>query len=290
MTCPYCGQEYPADKRDELVAEFDEKKKLTLKRITDRGNELASNLKSIPKKIKELEEQNAEYFAKKAEAEKKVADLDAELSKIPQIISENDIPECIEISKQIAEMEASLSKANDVSEMRKWIDLEIQTAERELLEIEKKIALVAQNIKIDERIAELMKEQVASAQLIVAEQQKLDLLEFFRRSKMQMLSDRINEYFDVIKWRMFQEQINGGFADVCIPLVNGTSYDGTLNHGDKILAEIDICRAFQKANKVVAPILVDDSESLDSWRIPVVGNQLILFRRTDDENIKVEVI
>ena len=60
-----------------------------------------------------------------------------------------------------------------------------------------------------------------------------------------------------------------------------------MNHGAKILTEIDICRAFQKKCGVELPIMTDDTESLDSWRIPQIDSQLIMFRRSDDKELKV---
>ena len=55
----------------------------------------------------------------------------------------------------------------------------------------------------------------------------------------------------------------------------------------EVLTEIDICRAFQKKCGVELPIMTDDTESLDPWKIPDVDSQLIMFRRSDDKELKV---
>ena len=140
------------------------------------------------------------------------------------------------------------------------------------------------------RVEELTRAQLETSQKIANEEKMLDLLSEYQRTKVGLLTDRINEYFSVIKWVFFKEQINGGFAEVCIPTVNGTSYDGLLNHGDKLLAEIDLCCAFQKRAGVSCPIMIDDTESLDEWRIPQIDNQLICIRRTDDKELTVAEI
>ena len=61
-----------------------------------------------------------------------------------------------------------------------------------------------------------------------------------------------------------------------------------MNHGAKLLTEIDICRAFQRKNDVEMPIIIDDTESLDAWRIPEIDTQLIVIRRTDDKELIIK--
>lgn len=84
---------------------------------------------------------------------------------------------------------------------------------------------------------------------------------------------------------MFENLINGGISDVCIPTVNGSILGNELNTGMSILAEIDICNAFQKKLDLKAPIIIDNAEQLDSFSINGIKSdtQLIMFRVTDDE-------
>ena len=131
-------------------------------------------------------------------------------------------------------------------------------------------------------------EQRETAQKIADEEKTLDLLEDFSRAKVNLLTDRVNRHFEIVRWQMFKPQINGGWEQVCNPLIGGTSYYSTLNHGNRILAEIDICRAFQKSAGVQVPIFVDDAESVDGWRIPQMDNQLIILKRTDDKALTIE--
>ena len=73
-------------------------------------------------------------------------------------------------------------------------------------------------------------------------------------------------------------------------LVNGTSYDANLNVGFKILADVDLCQAFQKAYDLHAPIFIDNIESLDEWRIPKVDGQLIMMKKTDDKTLEIKEV
>lgn len=113
-------------------------------------------------------------------------------------------------------------------------------------------------------------------------------MQLYQRAKIGAITDAINSYFSVIRWRFFKPQVNGSYAETCEPLVNGVSLDGLLNRGDSILAMADLCMAFQRKANVSVPILLDDRESVDEWRLPKADNQLLFIRRTDDKSLIVE--
>ena len=87
---------------------------------------------------------------------------------------------------------------------------------------------------------------------------------------------------------MFRPLINGDTEECCEFIYNGEPYGQRLNHGARILVEIDICRAFQKKYVVEIPIIVDDTESVDDWRIPDIESQLVLLKRTDEKELSVK--
>lgn len=214
----------------------------------------------------------------------KLAKAEAELEKM-RAQEENLEVDTSEFDKKLEKQRIDLESLNVVLDEYKVRKDEYESS---LNEVETSLLAKATNIKLEERIAELQTEQRNVSQNIANEEKMLDTLEAFNRAKVGMLTDKVNSYFEVIKWRLFERQINGGYADVCRAIVNGTDYDRTLNNGDKILAEIDICRAFMKANKLNVPVVFDNAESLDSNRIPEFDGQLIAVQRTDDEILTIE--
>ena len=68
------------------------------------------------------------------------------------------------------------------------------------------------------------------------------------------MSEKINSHFKVVKWKLFERQINGGYNEICEPLVKGKSYTTALNSGHKILAELDIIQALQKIYDCQVPV------------------------------------
>ena len=279
LTCPVCGSKYTKAKIETLRKSWTDtqaKKIGNLKHLADAA-ELRYHV--IESDILDMEQN---IGAKKEEIERYEKELSV-IETMPAPVV--DIPDPAEkekltsdISKWEKEIETlSLSSGSDK-----------QTILDRVSEI--KIVLDRQNTNDAHkaRVKELNQQQLATSQLIANEEKMLDLLQEYQRTKIALLTDEINKYFKVIKWQFFKEQINGGFAEVCIPLVNGTSYDGLLNHGDKILAEIDLCSAFQRKSGVSCPIIIDDTESLDEWRIPQIDSQLICIRRTDDKALSIE--
>jgi hypothetical protein len=73
-------------------------------------------------------------------------------------------------------------------------------------------------------------------------------------------------------------------------MVNGTDYLNGLNHGDRILADIDLVCGFQKMNNLNLPIWVDDVESLDADRVPEIEQQLIMLRVTEDSKLTIKEV
>lgn len=145
------------------------------------------------------------------------------------------------------------------------------------------------NKQLESRKAELEAELADLTAKEMAETRKRDLVKVFELAKIKAVTDKLNSRFQYVKWQMFAEQVNGGYADVCIPTVEGTSYDGLLNHGNKLLAELDIALAFQNFYSVKLPLILDDAESVDVERIPKVDRQLIVLRREGEKGTPLTV-
>lgn len=84
--------------------------------------------------------------------------------------------------------------------------------------------------------------------------------------------------------------LNGDTEECCDFVYNGEAYARNLNHGARMLVEVDVCRAFQKVVGVNFPIIIDDTESVDDWRIPQIDNQLILLKHTQDKELVIEAV
>lgn len=287
LVCSYCGQKYPAEKKEQLRAEFEAHKAEKLAKITENGTIFAEEINRLSKNISEanviLKGLNAERNATTSEIMK----LEKQLKAVPTKVDISKTKPYKDIQKQIAEKEAAMNRFADMQSMR----IELKCAEEgiraDIEQVNKKLASVSINESVDKRIAELEQERREIAQKITDVQAQLDLLKRFSRKKNELLESDVNEYLEFCHVKMFRPLVNGDTEECCDFIYKGEPYSRNMNHGAKILTEIDICRAFQKKLGVELPIMTDDTESLDSWRIPQIDSQLIVFRRSDDKELKV---
>lgn len=295
LICSYCGQEYPAKKKDELQAEFESHKAEEIKRlkdervaVTERGNGLKVAIDKNKSEIEQLKATLKENEDEEINLAESIKGLEKSLEEVPLSIDISDRPKVQEIQRQIAEKEKAMNKGNSASEIRENLQSRLEDLQSQLMEVNSKLALAQKNVEIDEQIADLQKQQLAKSQEIADVERELDLLKQFERKKAELLESDVNSWFDYVRVKMSEIQQNGEPKDVCLITVNGESYDRNLNHGSKMLAEIDICMAFQRKYGIVLPIILDDTESLNPWDIPDVENQIIMLRWGESEMLKIE--
>ena len=290
LNCTYCGQPLPQDKQEELTRNFANKKADDLESVTMRGNEWKAQIDKDKSELEQLKAVLKENKAEELNILEAIKGLEQSLEKLPVSIDISDTEEYKAIQSQIAEKEAAMKKMNSADTIRQDLKESKSELQSQLTEVNTQIALSEENAKIDDHIAELQKKQREVSQQIADVEHELDLLKDYERKTAEALERDVNEYFEFATVKMFDTYQNGEIKDVCMFLHKGTSYDRNLNHGARMLTEIDICKAFQKLYEVECPIIIEDSESLDSDRIPQIDNQLIMLKRTDDDSLIIEEV
>lgn len=289
LICSCCGQEYPEERKDKIKADFGKNREEELAFLTKRGNELKAAIDKDKAEIEQLKATLKENEDEEINLAESIKGLEKCLEEVPQSVDISDRPEVQEIQRKIAEKEDAMSKGSSAEEIKQQLKDELKDLQLQTYEVQKQLDKAEENNRIDKVVEELNAKQRNVSQEIANVERELDLLKQFDRKKAELLENDVNSNFEYIKVKMTELQVNGDLKDVCQITVDGESYDRNLNHGARILAEIDICRAFQKANNVCLPIIVDDCESLDDWRVPNIENQLIIIKRSDDKELKIEL-
>lgn len=315
LTCPTCGQSLPEDVRKQRIADhekicakaksdyedrceehrmdydtkkimFSEQRKKAMDEITVKGQKAADNVRAYQKQI---DEQDKEISALKLRLECEKADLSKakkDLEAIPACADISGNADYIKSQKSIQSLEAQ------IEELRKGTPDNSETEARrdairdEISDIEAQIK-AADNTKVKERIAELEEEQKSIGQKIAEQEQMIDLTESFIRAKMNMISEKINEKFKVVRFSLFENQINGGLKETCECTVNGVPYS-SLNNGHRIIAGLDIIRSLSELYGVSAPVFIDNSEAISTGNFPDMDTQIIHLIVTDDSELTVE--
>ena len=289
INCPMCGQRLPEDKIESMRAEFDERKAKNLKALEDKGNGLSNDSKELKQAIKDKGKEIADLEAELTGLTIEHDAVAKELGDLPTDIDMTDNSEYQALKAKIEEKEKALADENDTSELIRKLKNERNELLRQVSSVDTKIELgVANNKRIDDSIADLEDKRKDLNQEIADWERKLDLLKEFIRKKNELLQADVNKYLNFATAKLFRPLLNGDTEECCDFVYNGEAYARNLNHGARMLTEVDICRAFQKVASVNFPIIIDDTESVDDWRIPQIDNQLIMLKHTQDKELVIE--
>lgn len=291
INCPMCGQRLPEDKIESMRAEFDERKAKNLKELEDKGNALSNDSKKLKQAIEDKKKEIADIGAELKELTIRRDAVEMELGMVPTDVDMTGNSEYQALKAKIEEKEKALADENDTSELIRKLKNERNELLRQVSSVDTKIELgVANNKRIDDSIADLEDKRTDLNQEIADWERKLDLLKEFTRKKNELLQADVNKYLEFATAKLFRPLLNGDTEECCDFVYNGEAYARNLNHGARMLTEVDICRAFQKVANVNFPIIIDDTESVDDWRIPQIDNQLILLKHTQDKELVIEAV
>ena len=289
--CPMCGQKLPEDKIEALRNDFEAKKKANLEKITDKGNLLSGNIKTFEGDIKTAEKDISNYRAELKETTEKQKIVKQEYDKVPTEVDMSTNVEYVALVKEIEEKEKSLPEENTFADIKRGLEQERAELIRKISAVDTRIEDGSKNNQsIDNDIADKEKERTDLNQQIADWERKLDLLKEFTRKKNELLQADVNKYLEFATANLFRPLLNGDTEECCDFVYNGEAYARNLNHGARMLTEVDICQAFQKVANVNFPIIIDDTESVDDWRIPRIDNQLIMLKHTQDKELVIEAV
>ena len=289
--CPTCQRTFPEEKIAEIRAGFAERRRADMTVLVDRGKRLK---KAIDDAIPSIDRMKADCARLKADIAEKMAQVDAlkaVYESAPKEVDLSTSESYTEAQRRLEELQGRLMLMDDGKARKDALDEAERGVRRTIQEIDTRLAVVDANKRAEQRVAELRAEQLDCSQKIADVERALDLLDAFMRLKMTMLTDRINSKFKYVRFRLFDELINGAITPTCVIQVNsnGSWVDYTDgNHAAQILGGLDIINALSDLYGVSAPVFIDNAEALDHNNIPETDSQLILLKVTDDEALKIE--
>jgi DNA repair exonuclease SbcCD ATPase subunit len=292
--CPNCGYDLHQQKNEEAKEKFEQQKAGSLERITSEGKRLSQEKEKLEKDIEEIkkgiedatviiEKENANFASQLSALQAEIAAnpqsqyTEPEAEKIPEWRSAQD--KIKSLTEELRERQAATTKSGDNAELtnkKRELQARLDDIKRQLSLKE----VIDANAK---RKADLLKEEKCLAQ------QKADLekQEFtaFTLVKQQMseVERRVNLKFQLVRFKMFSQQLNGGVKPDCILLgLNGVKFIDT-NSADKINIGLDIINTLCEFHGVSAPIFVDNAEGVNAL-LPV-HSQLIKLIVTFDKEL-----
>ena len=291
FVCPTCGHPFDLDKieqkQQEMTARFNAHKAQRLEDNKRRGLQVKSSIERIESQIAAEANKVETMRTRKAELEQTIA------TNKPHILTDEQIEEIIKNDPEIARKEARLAAmtkpeetpaATQTDEAVEQLKAERTQLREEIAQMREQLALKAVSEQNAQRIAELEK--------LLREQSdelaRLEGIEFtiqqFTKTRISMLEGKINSMFGFVKFKMFDQQINGGEVETCKAIVNGVVYDD-LNNAMKINAGLDIINAICRFIGICAPCFVDNAEAVNE--LIKTQSQVIRLVVSDDNELKI---
>ncbi len=299
--CPTCKQELPQEQveaaRNEAQAQFNEEKARRLSAVNEKGKTLAQEKEQ---KVNRHNEVNEDIFSANMEldaAKNKLETAQKELSKYQDKLqqAQTSVPDVTvtdeykSITLQIEMLQAEIKQLNEhAHEAVAGIDEEIEKLKFIRNGCNNALSQHANIEASKERIIELEDQQVKLAQEYEKLEQTTFLIEEFIRTKVNMLTERINSKFKYARFKLFDTQVNGGLNEVCETTFKGVPYGTGLNNAAKINVGLDIINTLSAHYGILAPIFVDNAEAVTKF-IDVETQLISLVVSEKDKQLRVEL-
>lgn len=266
-TCPTCGQLLPRAQveatREKALADFNQTKAKKLEDINAEGRRLKTRWEELDKQItgltRELEDANQKLDDLKQEETKIQKQLDSSQTAIQPV---TEIPEYSDLLKQKERVEAEIQELEAGNqEATEAIQAEIDEFNSDIAALEKTAAQVEQYHKGQERIDQLKMEEESLSSQYEQLEKELYLTEEFIRTKVRLFEEKINSKFEMARFKMFNQQINGGIEECCEVLYKGVPFS-SLNNAARINIGLDIIRTLSQHYGASAPIFIDNAEAV----------------------------
>ena len=201
-----------------------------------------------------------------------------------------DLPDYAErretIMQGIAQAKEKISRIqSDQQAERDALESSVSRLNVELSKVSRVLAAKAQLDETRARVEELKKEQRAQAAALEEIDRKLAMCEDFTRYRCQFITDSVNSRFNLARFRLFIEQVNGGLADCCDVMVDGVPY-ADLNNAMQINVGLDIIGTLSEHYGLRVPLVVDNAESVT--RLQEIDTQVIrLVVSEQDKELRI---
>jgi hypothetical protein len=246
---------------------------------------------TLEKLMVEHNKLNEAVFTNELRLSEVIDKIDVIQDKINNISDQPDISKNADYQKLLQDKSLIQQQINDLGAQAQSIirklQEEVYLLNQDISAREKSIALVNQKSLAEKRVKELeAQEKVLSAEFEDLEKQ-LYLTEQFIRAKVNLLENRINSKFKLARFKLFNQQINGGLEECCDTLGEGVAWSSGLNNAARINIGLDIINTLFDHYNFMAPIFVDNAEAV-SKLIETKSQIIRLVVSEPDKTLRIE--
>lgn len=280
--CPTCGRRYEVEeiesRQGEITRRFNESKALRINQNNAKGIELSQKRTEVQDELQkwdsyrksrmhdiQLLNEEIEDLEQKMESSQKI-DIDKVLSDNLTVRALNTKIEMLE--HQLEELNSA--KLDDVDSVA--LREEKSSVNGKILRAHETLGKRTEIVRHKTRIETLEAQYRALQQELSNLEKKEYIITEFGKTKVRMIEDRINSLFHLVRFKMFDTQVNGEEVECCEATVSGVPYS-SVNNAAQIQAGVDIINAICRNRGILAPIVLDNSEAMNE--LPETESQVI---------------
>lgn len=293
--CPTCGQELPAEKVEAAKRKFNIDKSQKLERLNQYGKEHCSKdmIAAIKQKIAAKQAEMDELEDSILAGEMKIKWMQEQQENAPKFENSEAYQS---IQSRIRTTEEQIRSGNQTvaADLDSFMR-EIAAKKQQIANLQQQLFVLDFNEQCQRRVAELeAEEQSLSAKLEQAEY-KISLCDKFVTTKIELLTKQFNSHFQNVRFKLFEQQINGGYTECCevmIPCEQGSEQMlvpyNQANTGSRMYAGLEIINTLGRYWKINLPVFIDNAESYTS--LPLIDSQVIqLIVSATDPVLRIEI-
>lgn len=297
--CPTCKRTFESEDlertEEQLKTTFNESKSKKLNAIKAKGEANKIEISGYEEKIKtskeEIEKLRILVANKTKEKDSTAASLNTKKTALMNLeanSTEEKLPdEYYTLESEKEGLESIINSVGDLKQDGSLVE-EKTNLTVQLEEEQKKLNTKEQISTSNKRVAELEEQEKKLSQEI-SNYEKIEFtIESFVSEKVKIITEKTNQMFKYVTFKMFEEQVNGGLKETCVAMVNGVPFSD-LNTASQINAGIDIINALNKHYNVNAPIFIDNRESVTTL-IPCESQIVNLIVSSVDKKLRIEKV
>lgn len=294
--CPYCGQNLPVHELDKAKTAFEEQKKIQMRNINLEAKHVSDKRKEHEQAIDRLDKDVKQLESTIKRLHETIEGQCRDREPLEHVIDVTQTPEHTAIFQKRADVKHRMAKRDAVMAEAEEIQKNILGRQQEIRKLDDMLAQGKLNERIDKQIENMKQKQRDYRAAEDSAKMILDQLKNVSMEKNKRLTDEVNSHFNIVRFRLFEQQINGEYRDCCIPTIQ--CEDGTYktlgtsaNTALEIRGKLDIISGLQKFYNQYVPVWLDGAECLDSDNRKQIhmDTQLITLAVSDDD-LKVEVV
>lgn len=290
--CKCCGQKLPEDKIEEhnasALSRFNKEKSERLEELQSKLNRLAKDGKQLSESLITSNEIAEKYESQINQLSKDKMIKENYIERLKNEPQSDDNAEMINtIREDIKQLESAQNGDTvDNSEEVKAIEEDIREKtdkKNDLINIESQKFM---RKSIEDNIKELKESEATARKNIEELQYQKYLLDKFTVARVNLITNKVNDMFDIARFKMFKEKTDGELEETCLITVDGVSYDEGLNNAMRINVGLDIIETISKYYNSFAPIFIDNAESVTNVH-DTTSQQIKLVVKEDEAELRL---